>query len=101
MRIEFHSGADDEFQALDKTIQKRISKALYALATLDDPRQRLIPYAASLSGFWKLRVGDYRLVCEIIERDGMMVVIIHVAHRSRVYAPRSEKIIKSRRKDET
>jgi mRNA interferase RelE/StbE len=69
---------------------------LHALGTLDDARQRLIPYTGSLKGFWKVRVGDHRLICQIIERLGQTVLIIHVAHRSIVYGPRSVRAAKER-----
>ena len=69
------------------------------LAALDDPRQRLVPYSGRLKGFWELRVGDYRLVCELGERDGQYVLIIYVAHRSRAYSRRSQRAIGSRRSD--
>lgn len=78
--------------------QKRIRKALHGLESLDDARQRLVPYAGSLSGYWKLRIGDYRLVCQILTRNGRVVLIVHVAHRSVVYAPRGLRTIKTREK---
>jgi mRNA interferase RelE/StbE len=95
LRIEWHPAAIDDVAALATGDQRRIRKALAELATLDDPRQRLIPYSGNLKGFHKLRVGDFRLVCEI-RRDGQAVLIIHVAHRSFVYGRRSSRTIERR-----
>ncbi len=95
-RIEFHPKARTEFRDIDRTAQLRIKKALDELARIDDPRQRLIPYSATLKGFWKLRCGDYRLVCEILQHGGQTVLIIHLAHRSRVYSKSGMRTIRAR-----
>ena len=39
---------------------------------------------ANLTGLWRYRVGDYRLICDI--QDGELVVfVLQVAHRSQAY----------------
>ena len=39
---------------------------------------------ANLTGLWRYRVGDYRLICDI--QDGELVVLVlQVAHRSQAY----------------
>lgn len=99
-RIEWHRGAREDFARLDKALQQRIADAIGRLRFLDDARQRLVPYAENLKGFWKLRVGDYRLICELKrESDGQVVVVIHVVHRSRAYLARSVRIAKDRAND--
>ena len=98
-RIEWHPKARAELEAIDLAVRERIRKALAEIKLLDDPRQRLVPYASNLSGFWKLRVGDYRLVCELGERDGQRVLIIYIAHRSRAYSKRGQRTIQSRAAD--
>ena len=99
MRIEFHPEARKEFLAIDGADQRRIKKALTGLSALEDPRQRLVPYTGNLKGFWKLRVGDYRIVCELGEREGTLVLIIYIAHRSRAYSSRGQRAIRSRVND--
>jgi len=88
-RIEWDAAARDQFRRLDHAIQLRLAKALARLAQLDDPEQRLIPYRQELAGLWKLRVGDYRVICDMLRDDaGRIVVVVHVVHRSRAYLPR-------------
>ncbi len=55
------------------------------LATLDDPRGLGRPLAGSaLGNFWRYRVGDYRLLCEI--NDGTLtVLVVAVGHRRNIY----------------
>ena len=39
---------------------------------------------ANLTGLWRYRVGDSRLICDI--QDGVLVVLVlQVAHRSQAY----------------
>lgn len=96
MRIEWHPGAVEDFLALGKPDQTRIRKAIDDLARTEDARQRLLPYSGALKGYWKLRIGDFRLVCEIFGRDDQVVMVIHLAHRSRAYDARSARTIRSR-----
>lgn len=50
----------------------------------DDPRATGKGLAAGLSGKWRYRIGDYRVLCEI--RDaGLVVLAIEVGHRLDVY----------------
>ena len=96
IRIKWHEKAFAELEKLDLANRERIRKSLEQLSMLDDPRERLLPYSATLKGFWKLRCGDYRLVCEIVQRDGQTVLIIHLAHRSRVYSKSGMRTIRAR-----
>lgn len=96
IRIEWHPAAIDDIRRLGAAELARIRKTLEQLSHLDDARQRLLPYSAALKGYWKLRVGDHRLVCRMTEQDGRAVLIILVAHRSIVYSPRLERVIHER-----
>ena len=99
-RIEWHHGAREDLKALDKTVQQRITDAVGRLRALGDPSDRLVSYTGSLKGLWKLRVGDYRLICDLKRDDqGHLVVVIHVVHRSKAYLARSARTIKDRAND--
>lgn len=95
-RIEWHELAIVDLEALDGAVRQRVVDAIGQLRSLDDPRQRLIAYTASLKGFWKLRVGDYRVVCELRRTDGPLVIVVHVVHRGRAYLARSVKTVRRR-----
>lgn len=93
LRIEWHPGAVEDLGKLGRPTQIRIRKVLGELEGVEDARARLVPYAGALKGYWKLRVGDVRLVCQLRGRAGQIVLIIHVAHRSAVYGRRGQKAI--------
>lgn len=100
VRVEWHQDALNDLRRLDQATQERIRRATADIKQLDDARQRLVPYAENLKGYWKLRVGDYRIVCEL-RRDaqGQLVMIIHVVHRGEAYRSRSVRTIQRRSED--
>lgn len=69
---------------LDKQVARRILAKLYSLAALDDPPARCKALTGPLTGLWRLRVGDYRVVIDI-RRDVLIIVALDVGHRSSVY----------------
>ncbi len=54
------------------------------LAALDDPRSRGEPLAGRLSGFWKYRVGNYRIIASI-EDTRVLILIVRIGYRREVY----------------
>ena len=84
-RIEFRPSARKEFKKINSTDRKKILLYLRdRVFSSDDPRSFGKPLKGSLKGFWRYRVGDYRLICEI-EGDEFTVFILRVAHRKDVY----------------
>jgi mRNA interferase RelE/StbE len=54
------------------------------LASTTDPRQFGKPLSGNLKGFWRYRVGSYRILAQI--NDGIVTIfIIDIDHRSRAY----------------
>jgi len=74
-----------EIAALDKSIQKRIASFLKdRLSKLENPRSIGEALQGDLKKFWKYRVGDYRLICNI-EDKLITILILRVDHRRKVY----------------
>ena len=66
---------------IDTKLKNRIRKAIESrLAT--EPQQYGVPLRKTLQGYWKLRVGDYRVVFKIIGKE---VWILGIIHRKKVY----------------
>ncbi|KAF0205350.1 MAG: hypothetical protein FD173_1112 [Gallionellaceae bacterium] len=75
--------AAKEFRKLDNTIQKRIAVLVDKIEASINPRFS----GKALKGNdkeWRYRVGDYRLVCEIKDRE-VIVWIVRIGHRREVY----------------
>jgi mRNA interferase RelE/StbE len=84
--IEIDPKAEKELGKLGSEPAKRIVRFLFGrLATLENPRQLGEALSGSeLGDFWKFRVGDYRLICDI-QDNRVRIVLIMVGHRSNVY----------------
>lgn len=66
---------------LNKKIRTRIKSAIETRLSTS-PHQYGEPLRKTLKGYWKLRVGDYRVVFRIIKTD---VFILGIIHRKDVY----------------
>ena len=82
-QLEFTKKAEKEFAKLTPEIRKRIDKAILE-KLLIAPDQHLIPLVGELSGFYKFRVGDHRLLCHK-EGTRLVITVVKVAHRREVY----------------
>jgi mRNA interferase RelE/StbE len=81
-RIDFTRNADKAMRKLDKGVAARVFDELDEIAKLEDPRSRGKALTGNLSGVWRYRVGDYRILCDI--NDGRLVIlVVDVAHRPR------------------
>ena len=83
--IEFLPAAAKELKALDRTVAARIVRTLEErIAGADDPRALGAPLTGDHAGFWRWRIGDYRVVARI-EDERVTVLVVRVAHRREVY----------------
>jgi mRNA interferase RelE/StbE len=84
-KIEFEKNATKELKKLDKQTAKRIINFMIRIQNLDNPRS--IGEAlkgSSLNAFWKYRMGDYRLICEIRDTT-ILIIVIKIGHRKEIY----------------
>jgi len=76
---------EKQFKKLDRSVQTVVVKWIRKhLEDCEDPRAYGKGLVANLKGYWRYRIGDYRLLVEIKD-DELIVVAISIAHRSDVY----------------
>jgi mRNA interferase RelE/StbE len=85
-KIELLNEAERDIDKLDFQVGRRILKFLYQrVAVLDDPRSIGVALTGVEFGhYWKYRVGDYRIVCDIQDKK-VIVLVLRVGHRREVY----------------
>jgi len=82
--LRFAAQAAEQMRRLDKAAARRIKVYLDEMIDSGDPRSRGRALSGSLAGYWRYRIGDYRVVAAI--EDGRLVVVaLQVGHRSQVY----------------
>lgn len=84
--VEFDPDAIKDLKKLDKQVQARILEFLRErLARLDNPRELGEALAGSKQGnYWKYRVGDWRIICDLQDRR-IVVRVLRVGNRREVY----------------
>jgi mRNA interferase RelE/StbE len=83
-KIDFDPAALKELEKLGRPVERRILKFLRErVSKLDDPRQIGARLHGTLSGLWKYRVGDYRVICSL-EHDRLVVLVLRIGHRREV-----------------
>lgn len=70
---------------MDKATSKLILNYLFKnIDGQPDPRVKGKGLTANRSGQWRYRIGSYRVVCEIMD-DELVVLAITVGHRRDIY----------------
>jgi mRNA interferase RelE/StbE len=77
-----------DIPALPQAIKVRIRRAIETKLTMH-PEQYALPLRRTLKGYWKLRVGDYRIVFEF-ERS--MIIVLGIGHRKTIYSQMENRI---------
>jgi mRNA interferase RelE/StbE len=71
-----------QFLSLPKSLQERLQPHIDALA--DNPRPPGVKKLKGLVGYWRIRVGAYRIIYTI-QDDRLLVSIVRIGHRRDVY----------------
>lgn len=81
-KISWRSAALRDLKRLDRQVASRIVSAVEAL--VKDPLPRGVRKLSLGENTYRLRVGDYRVIYSVLERQ-LVVEIVHVRHRRDVY----------------
>lgn len=84
--IEFDPDAVRDLKKLDRPVQQRLVVFLKErVAPLENPRDLGEALAgAKLGNYWKYRVGDWRIVCDIQDKR-IVVRVLRVGNRKEIY----------------
>ena len=82
--VELTPRAEKALKRLDHSVKKRVVDKLQEIQGSDDPRDFLKPMRGQLTGMFRLRVGDYRVIIDI-QDERCVILALDVGHRSTVY----------------
>ena len=80
--IEFLKTAEKELAALPQDAQRQIARKIEALR--ENPRPPGVKLLHATERFYRLRVGDYRVIY-LIEGRRLVILVIKIGHRKDVY----------------
>ena len=81
-RIEFRPAAWRALRRVPKPHKGRLFAAITALA--DTPRPPGSIRLQGSEGFYRIRVGDYRIIY-LVEDDVLLICVVRIGHRKDVY----------------
>ena len=84
MRVKYSEKALKSLKKLDKYRQKLIITYMDNIEKLEEPRARGKASSANLKGFWRYRVSDYRIICEIKDNE-LIICVIDIDYRKQIY----------------
>ena len=84
-RVALVPRAERELAALPKEAQARIDVRILALS--QDPRPPGVKKFQGEEGFYRIRVGDHRVVYSVDDKD-LLVLVVRIAPRGEVYRRR-------------
>ncbi|MEM8717802.1 MAG: type II toxin-antitoxin system RelE/ParE family toxin [Cyanobacteria bacterium P01_G01_bin.39] len=83
-KVRLSLEAEKVFATSDKALAKKLARCFNNLENSPRSHPNIKPLKGSYSGYYRYRVGDYRVVYSI-EDELVMVTVIIIAHRSKVY----------------
>ncbi len=76
--IQFAPSAIRDLKKIDGNPLRRVVDAIEALA--DDPRPPGCTKLTNEDNYWRIRVGQYRVIYQIAD-DRLIVLVVRIAHR--------------------
>ena len=84
-KVIFTERAKKQLKKLDKHITALIIGWLEKnIQNCENPRLHGKGLVENKSGQWRYRIGDYRVICEIQEKE-IIVLVLEVRHRREIY----------------
>ncbi len=84
--IQISKSASKQIKKLPSEIQERIQVKVDSLAI--EPRPDGVKKLKGRENGYRIRVGDYRIIYDIVD-DILLVTVVEVGHRSSVYRDKS------------
>ena len=84
-KVIFTERAKKQLKKLDKHIAALIVGWLEKnIQNCENPRLHGKGLVENKSGQWRYRIGDYRVICEIQDKE-IIVLVLEVGHRREIY----------------
>lgn len=84
-RLFISNQVKKELKKMDKHVGLMLAKDMKKrLDGLSNPRQIGKALVGPYKGLWRYRVGQYRVICDIID-DQLLVLALEVGHRKDIY----------------
>ena len=84
-KVDYAKSAIKNLKSLDRPVRQMILNWIERnLIDCSNPRQHGKALVGNHSGKWRYRVGDYRIIADILD-DKIVILVLNVGHRKEVY----------------
>lgn len=84
-KVDYAKSAIKNLKSLDRPVRQMILNWIERnLIDCSNPRQHGKALVGNHSGKWRYRVGDYRIIADILD-DKIVILVLNVGHRREVY----------------
>lgn len=82
-KVCYLDSVEQDLKHLDRPVIKRIlDKIEKSLA--QDPKGLGKPLSGHFAGLWRYRIGDYRVIYKIADRE-ILILVARIGHRREIY----------------
>ena len=83
--LRYDEKALKQLKKMDRSVQKLITSWIEKnLIDTENPRLHGKGLSGDKSGYWRYRVGDYRILADIRD-DEIIIIIVEIGHRREIY----------------
>ncbi len=82
-KVFYLDSVQEDFEKLDKPVVKRILNKIESHLA-KDPKGLGKMLTGQFKGFWRYRVGDFRIIYRIAEKE-ILILVARVGHRKSIY----------------
>ncbi len=82
--VTFSTDARRFFEAADRTLQRKLDRCFEVLKHTPRRHPNIKALKGRLAGLYRYRIGDYRVVYVVDDKD-VTVAVVTIAHRRDVY----------------
>lgn len=84
-KIKYLKSVQKNIRKIDRKERDRIREYLEShIANSDNPRQFGKALKGNHSEFWRYRVGNHRIICELKD-NSITILVIRIGHRKNIY----------------
>jgi mRNA interferase RelE/StbE len=85
-KIRVSSDAEKYYRKLDRRLRERIKNSLFDLSQRENPLEhpQVKALTGDLKGFYRLRVGDYRIIFALVE-ESKTIAVVNIFPRGDAY----------------
>jgi mRNA interferase RelE/StbE len=76
--------AEKVLEKLDKPKQAKLANYLDNIRQLPEPHKKAKALTGKLTGLWRFRVNDFRIICQI-DRKTITILVLDIGDRKEIY----------------